>query len=79
LSFLDIFVTNTSSNISRQLTFYDGADGEPVFSHDGGSVLFTSNRDGDFEIYRMDLDGKELLRLTDNNGPDYSPIVIPGE
>ncbi len=29
----------------------------PAFSPDGGKIVFTSNRDGDFEIYTMAIDG----------------------
>ena len=43
----------------------------------GGQVVFTSNRDGDPEIFRMDYDGSDLVKLTDNTFddslPDWSP------
>jgi Tol biopolymer transport system component len=34
------------------------------------SVLFISNRDGNDEVYSMNLDGSNVTRLTDNNVPD---------
>jgi len=37
-------------------------------------IVFSSNRDGNFEIYRMNSDGTELLRLTNNTAQDGSPV-----
>ena len=43
----------------------------------GGQVVFTSRRDGDPDIFRMDYDGSDLVNLTDNTFddslPDWSP------
>jgi|GEM_PF-831841 len=42
-----------------------------------GQIAFTSNRDGEYEIYTMNSDGSGLRRLTFNNAldlyPDWSP------
>ena len=35
-----------------------------------GSIVFTSMRDGDIELYRMDADGKNVQRLTHTPGYD---------
>jgi len=35
-----------------------------------GSIVFTSTRDGDLELYRMDADGGNVRRLTDTPGYD---------
>lgn len=44
---------------------------------DDGVILSASDRDGDFEIYRMKPDGSELTKLTDNPGEDTSPSCSP--
>ena len=38
-----------------------------------GDLVFCSARDGDFEIYRMDLPSKEVLPLTSNGAQDLDP------
>ena len=44
---------------------------------DGTKIAFTSNRDGNYEIYVMDPDGTNQARLTDNSHDDYSPSWSP--
>jgi Tol biopolymer transport system component len=39
------------------------------------SITFTSDRDGDFEIYAMDTDGTDQTRLTDNASYDGQPTL----
>jgi TolB protein len=47
-----------------------------TFSPDGRWFLFTGNRDGNFDLYRMSVDGGEEQRFTSHpaldDGPDYS-------
>lgn len=46
----------------------------PSFSPGGDKVVFSSNRDGeDYEIYTMDIIGKNIIRLTDNSLDDNNP------
>lgn len=40
-------------------------------------LCFASNRDGDYEIYRMRADGTELAKLTDNSIQDREPSQAP--
>ena len=38
-----------------------------TFSPDGSRIAFNSERDGEDEIYLMNLDGSSLTRLTNNS------------
>ncbi len=49
----------------------------PVYSPDGDQIAFISNRDGNFEIYVMDSDGSDPVRLTNSVDEDYSPRWSP--
>ena len=55
---------------------YSPADGM-AWSPDRTRVAFTSNRDGDDEIYVMDADGSNKQRLTDNDADDRGPVWSP--
>ena len=40
-------------------------------------IAFSSNRNGNWDIYVMDSDGSDQVRLTRNRGNDYSPVWSP--
>ena len=40
-------------------------------------IAFSSNRDGNWEIYMMDIDGKNQRRLTNNRHDDWEPSWSP--
>jgi Tol biopolymer transport system component len=40
-------------------------------------IAFTSNRDGNFEIYIMNPDGSEQVNLTEHRATDYNPVWSP--
>ncbi len=42
-----------------------------------GRIVFTSDRDGDYEIYSMDSTGGDLRKLTDNSDADIEPRLSP--
>ncbi|HEY0712950.1 MAG TPA: M20/M25/M40 family metallo-hydrolase [Polyangia bacterium] len=52
------------------LTTTPGYDAEATVCGRDGSIIFTSVRDGDLELYRMDADGKNVKRLTNALGYD---------
>jgi TolB protein len=49
-----------------------GGGGEPR-----GLIAFTSDRDGDWEIFEMNADGTEVRQLTDNDYTDIEPAWAP--
>jgi hypothetical protein len=59
-----------------QLT-YDASDTNPDASPDGKKIAFMSQRDGNWEIYVMNIDGSEAKRLTNNGDTDGLPIWSP--
>ena len=44
-----------------------------TFPGDNGKIAFVTNRDGNVEIYTMDADGNNQMRLTDNQALDDEP------
>lgn len=59
-----------TGEIIQQLTNSGRYDAEATLSPDGSTILFTSARDSDLELYTMDLNGTSLKRLTYTPGYD---------
>ncbi len=59
------------------LTYTTAVDSNPVWSQDGRKIAFTSNRDGNFDIYGVSADGGLAYPLTidtdDESNPTWSP------
>ena len=62
---------------STPLVTGPGINGSPSWSPDGRRLAFTSDRDGNSEIYVMNADGTGQTRLTDNTLDDGSPVWSP--
>ena len=60
----DIFVITADGKELEQLTEGPGANTQPVYSPDGTKVAFVSTRAGGYNIYLMDTDGMNVVRLT---------------
>jgi Tol biopolymer transport system component len=77
-----ISIFDLAANESRQLTDTDRSPSAPDWSPDGKEFAFIYNpaHPGiNYELYRMDANGKNFVRLTDSAGyqsydnPDWSP------
>ena len=64
---------DSEGNNLRNLTRNSGGDGSPSWSSDGGSIAFSSTRDGNYEIYVMGRDGSNPRNLTDSDAYDGWP------
>ena len=60
----DIFKADTNGKIVKRLTSTDGYDAEATISPKGDKMVFTSMRDGDLELYTMNMNGKNVKRIT---------------
>ena len=70
----EIYVMRADGSDVRRLTWWeDASDLSPTWSPDGSRLAFASKRDGNWEIYLMDRDGGNLVRLTDDPADDTNP------
>lgn len=73
----DIFVADLKGNIIKQLTNEKGYDAEATLSPDGKTIVFTSDRSGDLELYTMNTDGTNVKQITDELGYDGGAFFSP--
>lgn len=73
----DLFRAAADGSDVRRLTEAAGYDAEATVAPDEKTIVFTSLRDGDLEVYTMGVDGTGLLRLTHEPGYDGGPFFSP--
>ncbi len=61
----------------RRLTDHAAADTQPRLNIGGTKVVFVSERNGNAEIYTMNVDGSDQRRLTFDGAVDTSPYWSP--
>ncbi|UCE07365.1 MAG: hypothetical protein JSW07_04865, partial [bacterium] len=59
-------------NLTRGLNYINQ---HPRFTPDGKSIIFDSIKFNDSEIYKVDIDGKNLKNLTNHPKWDQSPGI----
>lgn len=71
----NIFTLSLRSSRSKphNLTNNPYRNTSPVWSPDGGQILFVSNRDGNDELYIMESDGSNVRRITHSAEPKENP------
>ena len=81
----EIYIMNADGSGEENLTKAQYTDAGPAFSPDGYKIVFGSNRDGkthderqnNYDIYIMNIDGSGLVNLTNGDGvyanPEFSP------
>ena len=70
-------VSRGPSSIRRPLTQGNADDRQPVYSPDGGQILFTSNRSGNLDLWTMDLATGATSQITDDEANDWDPAFTP--
>lgn len=83
--FTHIFTIPADGGTPRQLTTGNYNHGGSLsFSPNGKEIYFSANRVADWEydfrnseIYKVNVESKEIKVLTSQKGPDYSPKVSP--
>jgi TolB protein len=73
----DIVVSFIYQGLLQNPTKGQGTNYVPVFSPDGTRIAFMSGRDGNPEIYAINVDGSNLRRLTNHPAGDGTPTWSP--
>ena len=60
-----------------KITTWVGYNNQPSFMPDGQSILYTSIRDKQADIYRYDIRGQATTQITKTPESEYSPALMP--
>ena len=83
--FEKIFLISATGSAPRQLTFGPNHDGGPLsWSPDGRSILFSANRNPDWQtdpvesdVWKLDVATLDATKLTSRDGPDGGALYSP--
>src|SRR5690242_9707791 len=65
-----IWVANDDGSNVQRLTVNSARDTNPRFSPDGKTIAFSSNREGNYDVYTISADGGRPHRLTFHSADD---------
>ncbi len=72
-----LFAYGTGEIAPIQLTFGNWDDRDPAVHPDGNSIAFSSNREGFWDLYVLDLQTGDIRRLTQTPGYEGHPTWSP--
>jgi Tol biopolymer transport system component len=75
----DLWIADGKSGDPRPLTSDEYTDLYPVASPDGRYIVFVSNRGGYYSLWRMNVNGENLFRLTEGKGDDRPSFTPDGK
>lgn len=61
----------------RKITDFEGYNNQPFFMPDGHTILYTSIRNKQADIYRYDIKTGATTQVTNTPGSEYSPTLMP--
>jgi Tol biopolymer transport system component/C-terminal processing protease CtpA/Prc len=67
----DIYRVDANGGVAIPLTIHEAHDMMPVWSRDGKSLAFASDRHGNFDVFVIPATGGTPTRLTYHSSPDY--------
>ena len=73
----DLFTVSSSGGEARQLTSHMARDFMPIWSPDGKSIAFASDRHGNFDVFLVAATGGTPKRLTYHSSGDYPYDFTP--
>ena len=75
----DIYYVPVAGGEAVRLTSTDAFESQPVWSNDGKTVAFVSDRLGGLDIYTVSVDGGKATRLTTHSGQETLLTFSPDD
>ena len=73
----DIWILDSQGNKLAELTHDRAIDGGAVWSADGRSLYFSSDRSGIFNLYTYDIASKQIYQVSNVLGGAFMPAIAP--
>ncbi|GEM_PF-2254367 len=73
----DLYRRVIATGVETNITNDPDQDMNPQLSPDRSTLVFVSNRDGDYDIWSMDLSDYSVTNLTDNDNTEWDPDWSP--
>ena len=73
----DLYLVDSEGGEARQITSNPAYDYSPVWSPDGKTVVFASDRYGNFDIYKVSVEGGVPVRLTTHSAKETPWTFTP--
>ncbi len=73
----DLYLAGPDGRDPRPFLAAPGYDAEATVAPNGRWIVFTSQRGGDIDLWRVDVDGSNLIRLTEEAGYDGGAVFSP--
>lgn len=68
----DVWVCSSEGGLATRLTDHVEFDGYPIWSPDGSHVAFSSDRNGNWDIFAIPVDGGETMQITYSGGNEIA-------
>jgi TolB protein len=72
---IGLYVMDLKSGSQKLVSNQRGINSGAIFTPDDQSLITTLSFSGNSEIYKMDLDGKNLVKITNNGADDVDPSL----
>ena len=73
----DLYTVPSAGGRALPLTQHVARDYAPIWSPDGTTIAFASNRHGNYDIYTISVSGGDATRLTFHSGDDIPSAFTP--
>lgn len=73
----DLYSVPSTGGKATPLTLHVARDYAPVWSPDGSTIAFASNRHGNYDLYTISSSGGDATRLTFHSGDDIPSAFTP--
>lgn len=75
----DLYKVPATGGDAVALTMHEAHDYMPVWSHDGKTIAFASDRYGNFDVFTISINGGEAKRITYHSAAEYPYDFSPDD